>query len=190
MSMDQMTLDREKAILMIRLYVKSLSLQRHMLAVEAAMRFYARINTQNEDLWGLTGLLHDFDWEIHPDSATHPKKGAEILRDECFPEEIIQAILTHGDDPDFPRSALLQKYLFACDEITGFITAVALIRPSHSLSDLSAASIKKKWKDKAFAAAVDRASIEEGARSIGIDLWIHVENVIQAMQSISTQLGL
>jgi len=181
---------RQKALLILHSYVKSKSLIHHMLSVEAAMRFYAKKINSDLETWGLTGLLHDFDWEIHPNSNDHPKAGAELLKNAGISEEIISAILTHGDDPAFPRVTDMQKHLYACDEITGFITAVALVRPSRSLSDLTVSSIKKKWKDKAFAAAVDRAGIEQGAAEIGIPVWEHVDNVITAMREISKDLEL
>jgi len=127
-----------------------------MLAVEAAMRFYARKNNENEDEWGITGLLHDFDWEIHPDLEHHPLAGSPILRENDVPENIIRAIQSHADHTRVPRTSNMEKALFACDEVTGLITAVALVRPSRSLYDLTSNSVKKKWKDKAFAAGANR----------------------------------
>ena len=184
------TIDRQKALSIIEKYIKNINLFHHMLAVEACMRWYAKTRNADQEKWGLTGLLHDFDWEIHPSSESHPCKGAEILRDNGVGEEIIKAILTHGNDPLYPRITDLEKYLYACDELTGFITAVALVRPSKSLSDLEPSSIKKKWKDKAFAAAVNRFEIENATADIGIPLWTHVANVITAMREISAELGL
>lgn len=161
-----------------------------MLAVEAAMVFYAHKFDQPEETWAVTGLLHDFDWEIHPTAAQHPMAGAPILREEGVPEEIIQAILSHGDHLEIPRLTLLQKGLYACDEITGLVTAVALVRPSRSLYDLEASSVKKKWKDKAFAAGANREEMERGALELGIPLWEHCANVILAMREIAKELDL
>lgn len=182
--------NREEAMAIVHYYVKNQHLINHMLAVEAAMRFYAKKLDQPEDLWGITGLLHDFDWEIHPTAADHPLAGAPILREKGVSEEIIQAILCHGDHLDYPRETLLQKGLFACDEITGLITAVALVRPSKSLYDLEASSVKKKWKDKAFAAGANREEIERGAEAFGYPLWEHCANVILAMRSIAKTIDL
>jgi putative nucleotidyltransferase with HDIG domain len=183
-------IDREEALALVKQYVKNEHLVNHMLAVEAAMGFYAWKLDQPIELWRLTGLLHDFDWEIHPTSDQHPIEGAPILHTHAVPEEVIQAILSHGEHADYPRTTLVQKGLYACDEITGLITAVALVRPSKSLYDLEASSVKKKWKDKAFAAGADRASIEKGAEEFSVPLWNHCQNVILAMREIAPQLGL
>ncbi len=182
--------DREKAYAIVNRYIKNEHLVNHMLAVEAAMGFYAEKLNQPIDTWRITGLLHDFDWEIHPTPEQHPMEGAPLLRNEGVNEEIIQAILSHGSQAGHPRTTLLQKGLYACDEITGLITAVALVRPSRSLYDLEASSVKKKWKDKAFAAGADRESIEKGASEFGVPLWDHCQNVIQAMKTIAPQIGL
>lgn len=181
---------RDEALALVREYVKNENLVKHMLAVEAAMRFYAEKLGEDVDLWGLTGLLHDFDWEIHPTAEQHPRDGAPILRERGVDEVIVRAILSHGDHAEVPRQTRMEKALFACDEVTGLITAVALVRPSRSLLDLEAASVKKKWKDKAFAAGANREEIERSAREFGVDLWEHVGNVIQAMRRIAPQLGL
>jgi putative nucleotidyltransferase with HDIG domain len=183
-------MDHEEASSLVREFVKSESLRHHMFAVEAAMRYYARKLGQNEDTWGLTGLLHDFDWEIHPTAEQHPIAGAPLLRERGVPEEVVIAILSHGSNSGIERKSLMEKALYACDEITGLITAVALVRPSHSLSDLTASSVKKKWKDKAFAAGANREEIAEAAEEFGVDLWEHVDNVIQAMRQIAPELGL
>ncbi len=161
-----------------------------MLAVEAAMTFYAKKLNQPVEIWQITGLLHDFDWEIHPTKEQHPSDGASILREQGVSEEIIHAILTHGDHLNLQRVTLLEKGLYACDEITGLITAVALVRPSRSLYDLESSSVKKKWKDKTFAAGADRNAIEKGAEEFGVSLWEHCDNVIHAMREIAPQLGL
>jgi len=161
-----------------------------MLAVESAMRFYARKFGEDEEKWAVAGLLHDFDWEIHPTMAEHPLAGEPILRDHDVPEEIIHAVLSHANHTGIPRETLMEKALFACDEITGLITAVALVRPSRALYDLKVKSVKKKWKDKSFASGANREEIEQGAEEFGIDLWEHVANVIKAMDSIAEQLDL
>jgi putative nucleotidyltransferase with HDIG domain len=183
-------MDRNTAIAIVREYVKSENLINHMLSVEAALRFYAEKFNEDIDLWGITGLLHDFDWEIHPSMHEHPSAGAPILRSKGVPETIIQAILSHGSAGNVPRDTLLRKALFACDEITGLITAVALVRPSRSLYDLTSSSVKKKWKDRAFAAGANREEISQAAADFGIDLWEHTDNVILAMRKIAPQLGL
>ncbi|KAF0111522.1 MAG: Metal dependent phosphohydrolase [Chloroflexi bacterium] len=183
-------LNREQALSIVHRYVKNQHLVNHMLAVEAVMHFYARKLNQPEELWGLTGLVHDFDWEIHPTAEQHPSEGAPILRTEGVSEEIVQAILRHGDHANLPRETLLQKGLYACDEITGLITAVALVRPSKSLYDLESSSVKKKWKDKAFAAGANREEIARGAEEFGIPLWEHCDNVIFAMREIAPVIGL
>ena len=183
-------MERTEALNIVTKYVKNQGLIHHMFSVEAAMRFYAKKEKADVDLWGLTGLLHDFDWEIHPTAAQHPLDGAPILREYHVPEEVIRAILSHSNFIDYSRQTRMEKMLFACDEITGLITAVALVRPSKSLYDLEASSVKKKWKDKAFAAGTNREEMELGAQEIGIPLWEHVGNVILAMREIAPILGL
>jgi putative nucleotidyltransferase with HDIG domain len=181
---------REEALAIVREYIKNENLFRHMLAVEAAMRFYAKKFGEDEELWGVLGLLHDFDWEIHPDLESHPQAGAPILRERNVPEVIVHGVLSHAEHTGIPRESRMEKALFACDELTGLITAVALVRPSRSLLDLTASSVKKKWKDRSFAAGANREEIERGARDFGVDLWEHVDNVIQAMRPIAAELGL
>lgn len=183
-------MDRTEALSLVHEYVKNENLVRHMLAVEAAMRFYARKLGQYEETWGLTGLLHDFDWEIHPTAEQHPVEGAPLLREHGVPEEIVRAILSHGSNSGVNRETQMEKALNACDEITGLITAVALVRPSRSLSDLTASSVKKKWKDKAFAAGANREEIARAAQEFGVDLWEHVDNVILGMRQVAPELGL
>jgi putative nucleotidyltransferase with HDIG domain len=183
-------MNRDEALAIVREYVKNENLIRHMLAVEAALRFYARKYGEDEELWGITGLLHDFDWEIHPDMKGHPSAGAPILRQRGVPETVVRAILSHGIDTGVPRESRLEKALSACDELTGLIAAVALVRPSRSLADLTASSVKKKWKDKAFAAGVNREEIARDAQELGVELWEHVENVIHGMQPAAAELGL
>jgi putative nucleotidyltransferase with HDIG domain len=183
-------MNREKALALVREFVKNESLVRHMLSVEAAMRFYAEKYGEDVEAWGLLGLLHDFDWEIHPTLAQHPQAGSAILRERGVPEEIIQDILSHADHTGVPRDTVRRKALSACDEVTGLITAVALVRPSRSLYDLEASSVKKKWKDKAFAAGTDRSEMERAAKDLGAELWEHVGNVITAMRRIAPELDL
>jgi putative nucleotidyltransferase with HDIG domain len=183
-------MDRIEALSILTEYVKNQSLICHNLAVEAAMRFYAKKLNEDVEMWGIAGLLHDFDWEIHPNMEGHPGEGAPILRQRGVPEEIVQAILSHGVHLGIPRQSQMQKALLACDEITGLITAVALVRPSRSLMDLTSSSVKKKWKDRAFAATVNREEIAQAAQEFGIELWEHVDNVILAMRSIASELGL
>ena len=181
---------RSDALQIVQEYIKNINLLRHMLAVEAAMRFYAVQFDEDEELWGITGLLHDFDWEIHPTLEQHPQDGAPILRQRGVPEVIIQGILSHADHTGVPRETTMQKALIACDEITGLITAVALVRPSRSLHDLTAQSVKKKWKDRAFAAGANREEISRAAEEFQVELWQHVDNVILAMRGIAADLGL
>jgi len=181
---------REEALAIVREFVKNENLVRHMLAVEAAMRFYAKKFGEDEELWGAVGLLHDFDWEIHPDLESHPQAGAQILRQRHIPEEIVHGVLSHADHTGVARDNRMEKALFACDELTGLITAVALVRPSRSLSDLTAKSVKKKWKDRAFAAGANREEMERGAAEFGVVLWEHVDNVILAMRPIAAELDL
>ena len=183
-------MNRPEALALVREFVKNENLVRHMLSVEAAMRFYAEKSDQDVEAWGLLGLIHDFDWEIHPTLEQHPMDGAPILRQRGVPEDIIQDILSHAERTGVPRDTPRRKALFACDEVTGLITAVALVRPSRSLYDLEASSVKKKWKDKAFAAGTDRSEMERAAADFGVDIWEHVGNVILAMRGIAPDLGL
>lgn len=183
-------MDRNQALNIVREYVKNENLVRHMLAVEAAMRFYAEKLGADIETWGMVGLLHDFDWEIHPTLEQHPQAGAPLLRERGVPEEIVRTILSHADHTGVPRQTQMEKALLACDEITGLITAVALVRPSRSLEDLKVASVKKKWKDRAFAAGANREDITKAVDEFGVELWQHVANVIQAMQRIAPELGL
>ena len=182
---------RDEALAIVHEFVKNEGLVKHMLCVEAAMRFYAEKLGKDVETWGLLGLLHDFDWEVHPTLEGHPSAGAPILRERGLDEELIQDILSHGSGPNLPpRDTLRRKALMACDEITGLVTAVALVRPSRSLMDLEVKSVKKKWKDKSFAAGTDRHEMEEAAADFGVDIWEHVGNIIQAMRRIAPELGL
>lgn len=181
---------RDQAIEIVREHVKNKNLVKHMLAVEAAMRFYAAKLGENQDQWGIAGLLHDFDWEIHPNLNEHPQKGAAILRERGVDEDTIQVIQSHADHTGVVRDTPIKKALFACDELTGLITAVALVRPDKNLASVKVKSIKKKFKQKAFAAGANRDDITKGAEEFGIDLWEHTANVLEAMQGISGDLGL
>lgn len=181
---------REEALALVREFVKNDNLVKHMLAVEAAMRFYAGKSGEDVEKWAVTGLLHDFDWEIHPTLEGHPLAGEPILREHGVPEEIIRAVMSHADHTGVTRQTRMEKALYACDEVTGLITAVALVRPSRSLLDLEPSSVKKKWKDKAFAAGANRDEIQKAAAEFGIELWEHVGNVITAMRTIAPKLGL
>jgi len=181
--------NRAEALAIVQEYVKNINLVRHMLAVEAAMQFYAEKFGEDVELWRVTALLHDFDWEIHPTLEQHPQAGTAILRERGVPEVVIHAILSHADHTGVPRQTLMEKALAACDEITGLVTAVALVRPSRSLDDLTASSVKKKWKDRAFAAGANREEIEHTTAEFGIELWEHVDNVILAMRRIAPELG-
>ena len=183
-------MNRSDALSIVQTYIKNENLLRHMLSVEAAMRFYAEKLGEDVEVWGMTGLLHDFDWEIHPTLEHHPQDGVPILRERGVPDEIIRAVLSHADHTGVSRESRMEKALSACDEITGLITAVALVRPSRSLYDLTSASVKKKWKDRAFAAGANREEIEKAAAEFGVPLWEHVDNVILAMQRIAPELGL
>lgn len=183
-------MERQTCLQIVHEYVKNENLVNHMLSVEAAMRFYAEMYDQDANEWGNVGLLHDFDWEIHPTLAQHPQAGAPILRTYGIPERWIRAILSHADHTSIPRETLMEKALFACDEVTGLITAVALVRPSRSLYDLEVSSVKKKWKDKAFAAGANRSEIENSALQFGVDLWQHIGNVIIAMRKIASGINL
>jgi putative nucleotidyltransferase with HDIG domain len=183
-------MDRSQALAIVNEYVKNPNLVKHMLAVEAAMRYYAEKLGEDVELWGITGLLHDFDWEIHPDAERHPLAGAPLLREHGVPEVIVKAIQAHGDHTGFPRETTMEKALFAVDELTGLIIAVALVRPSHSLMDLTASSVKKKWKDRAFAAGTNREEMEKGAAEFNVELWQHVDDVILALRRIAPELGL
>ncbi len=183
-------MNREEAYQFVRLYVKNENLIHHMLSVESAMRFYAKKFGENEEEWGCVGLLHDFDWEIHPTMEKHPFEGARILRENQLPETWIRAILSHADHTGVSRDSLLEKALFACDEITGLITAVVLVRPSKSIYDLTPKSVKKKWNNKNFAAGANREEIQRASQDFGIELWDHVQNVINAMQAVAPEINL
>lgn len=183
-------MNRAAAFDLVCEYTTSDSLRKHMLAVEVAMRAYARRFGEDEVRWGIVGLLHDFDYERWPDPPDHPLRGAEILAEHGYPTDVIYAIKSHADYlPDCPRVSLVDKALYACDELAGFITAVALMRPER-LSGLSASSVRKKMRQKSFAAAVNREDIVNGAEDLGVPLDEHIEFVAAAMATIATELGL
>jgi putative nucleotidyltransferase with HDIG domain len=170
-------------------YTKSESLLRHALAVEASTRWYARQLGEDEELWGVTALLHDFDYEIHPTLDKHPQDGAPILREEGYPEEVIEAILSHAEHLGLPRDTPLKRTLFACDELSGFVHACGLVRPA-GLDGLEPKSVKKKLKQPSFAAGVHRDEVYQGAELLGLELDEHIRNVIAALQPIGAELGL
>jgi len=182
-------LTRERAWDTLTRYTKSESLLRHALAVEASTRFYARRFGEDEERWGVTALLHDFDYEIHPTLDKHPQDGAPILREEGYPEDVIEAVLSHAEHLELPRDTPLKRALFACDELSGFVHACGLVRPT-GLEGLEPKSVKKKLKQPSFAAGVHRDEVYAGAELIGLDLDEHIANVVAALQPISEPLGL
>ncbi|MDN5360640.1 MAG: hypothetical protein PWQ84_1703 [Thermotogaceae bacterium] len=183
-------MNREQAWKLLNEYTKKENLIKHALAVEAAMRAYAKKFNEDEEAWGTVGLLHDFDYERFPTAEDHPYRGAEILREKGVDESWIKAILGHADYTGVERDTLMAKTLFAVDELTGMITAATLVRPSKKIEDLKVKSVKKKLKDKSFAASVNRDDIKKGAEELGVDLSEHIQFVIDAMKSVSDDLGL
>ncbi len=186
---------REEALAIVHEYTASDSLRKHMLSVEAAMRAYADKFGEDRERWGIAGLVHDFDYERFPNeshSATeeHPAEGVRILRDRGFPEDVLEAILGHANYSGVPRASRMAKTLYAVDELTGLITATALVRPSRSVMEVETRSVRKKMKDKAFARGVNRDDVIEGAADLGVDLDEHIEFVIRAMQGAAESLGL
>lgn len=183
-------LTRARAWALLTEFTKGESLLKHAQAVEAAVRGYARRFGEDEEFWGITALLHDFDYEKYPDLADHPFRGAEILRERGYPEAMIRAILSHGDHTSTPRESRLEHTLFACDEMAGFITAAALVRPSKSVLDLEPSSVKKRMKDKAFAKGCKREDLVKGAEEIGLPLDEHIANVIESLRERAEELGI
>jgi len=181
---------RDAAWCLLTEFTQSESLRKHALAVEACLRAYARKAGADEELWGVVGLLHDFDYEKHPSAEEHPYKGSEILKERGYSEEVRRAIMSHAQYTGVARVSPLQKTLFACDELAGFITACALVKPGKSLAEVEAPSVRKKMKDKAFARNVHREDIIEGATDLGIDLEQHIAFCIEAMKGIAGELGL
>ncbi len=183
-------MDRQQAWDIVCEFVKSDSLRKHMLAVEACVAAYARKFGEDEQKWALAALLHDFDWEIHPQAPDHPMKGEPILAERGVDEEIRRAILSHADYSGVPRVSKLEKTLFACDELAGFLTACSYVKPGRSIHEVELKSVKKKMKDKAFARNVNRDDIVNGAAEMGVDLDEHIEFCIKAMQDRAAELGL
>jgi putative nucleotidyltransferase with HDIG domain len=182
--------DRTAAWKLLTEFTQSESLRKHALAVEACMRAYARKFGADEELWGVVGLIHDFDYEKYPSPQEHPYKGNEILKEHGYSNEIRRAIMSHAEYSGVPRESPMEKVLFACDELAGFITACALVKPGKSLAEVEAKSVRKKMKDKAFARSVNRDDIVNGARDLGVDLDEHITFCIEAMKGIASELGL
>ncbi len=181
---------REDAWNLLNEYTKTPSLLKHALAVEAAMRAYARQYGEDEELWAATGLIHDFDYEQHPTADEHPLAGVAILEERGWPEEVIEAIKGHATYLNVPRSTLMAKTLFAVDELTGLVTACVLVRPDRNIASLEVKSVRKKWKDKAFARGVNRQDVEQGVAELGVELSAHIGVVIEALKSVADTLGL
>jgi putative nucleotidyltransferase with HDIG domain len=183
-------MDRVTTLDLLKEYVKTDVLMKHLLAVEAAMRAYARKHGEDEEEWGIAGLLHDFDWEIVPTPEEHPMYGANILRERGYPDHIVRAVLTHGDHTGIQRESLMERTVFAVDELSGFIRAVTLVRPNKSLDEVTPRSVKRKMKDKAFARDVNRDDIIKGAQELEVELDEHISFVIDSLKPIAEDLGL
>ena len=184
------TLGREAAWALLTEFTHSDSLRKHARAVEASMRAYADRFHEDAETWGVAGMLHDFDYEMHPHAPHHPMKGAEILLARGIPPHVVYAILAHADYSGMPRLALLDRALYACDELTGFVHACALVRPGRSLAGLEPASVRKKLKDKAFARTVNRDDVYRGAAELGVDLDAHIAFVVAALVPVAPDIGL
>jgi putative nucleotidyltransferase with HDIG domain len=187
---EEQIMDPKQAWEIVSEFVKSESLRRHMLAVETCVVAYARKFNEDEEKWAVTALLHDFDWEIHPAAPDHPMKGEAILIERGVDDEIRRAILSHADYSGVARVSLLEKTLYACDELSGFLTACSYVKPSRSINEVDTKSVRKKLKDKAFARTVNRDDITRGASELGVDLDEHIEFCIRAMQARAEELGL
>jgi putative nucleotidyltransferase with HDIG domain len=183
-------MNRDEAWSLLTEYTLSENLRKHGLAVEACLRAYARKFGEDETKWAVVGLIHDFDYEKYPSLEDHPFKGCAILKERGWPEDMVRAVLSHADRGGVPRESPLEKTLFACDELAGFITAVALVKPGKSLAEVDAKSVRKKMKDKAFARSVSRDDIVNGARELGVDLDEHIAFCIEAMKPVAAELGL
>ena len=183
-------MDRDRAWILLTEFTQSDSLRKHALAVEAAMRAYASRYGQDPETWGAAGMLHDFDYEMHPAAPQHPMKGAEILLARGVPSGIVHAVLAHADYSGYPRISLLDRGLYACDEISGFIIACALVRPGRAIAGLEPGSVKKKLKDKGFARTVNRQDVYRGAEELGADLDEHIDFVIGALVKVAPSIGL
>ena len=186
--MDMM--NRDNTLEFLSRHVQTDVLMKHLLTVEASMRGYARRYGEDEERWAIAGLLHDFDWEICPTPESHPTYGAEILRQGGYPDDIIRAVLTHGEHTGIPRESLMEHTLFAVDELSGFIRAVALVRPTKSLDEVTPRSVHRKMRDKAFAKDVNRDDILKGANELGVDLDEHIAFVVESMKPVSVRIGL
>ncbi len=181
---------REAGWCLLTEFTRSESLRKHALAVEACMRAYARKNGEDEELWGLVGLIHDFDYDKYPSAEEHPYKGNEVLRERGYSDEVRRAIMSHAEYTGVARVTTMEKTLFACDELAGFITACALVKPGKSLAEVEANSVRKKMKAQAFARSVNRNDIIQGAAELGVELEQHIAFCIEAMRSIARELGL
>ena len=183
-------MERSQIIEFLNRHVKTNMLMKHLLSVEASMRGYAGKFGEDEDRWAIAGLLHDFDWEICPTLEDHPAFGAEILREHGYPEDIIRAVMTHGDHTGIPRETLMEHTLFAVDELSGFIRAVALVRTSKNLGDVTPRSVRRKMRDKGFAKDVNRDDIQKGADELGIDLDEHIAFIVESMKPVAQDIDL
>ena len=183
-------LARDRAWALVTEHVQSESLRKHLLAVEAAVRGYARLWGEDEDAWGFVGLVHDFDYEKYPDRENHPFRGVDILRGLGYPDWVTRAVLSHADYSGVPRESRLEKTLFACDEMAGFVMAASFVRPSKSVLDLEVSSVVKRMKDKAFARGVPREDLKKGAEELGLPLDEHISNVIRFLRERADELGL
>jgi putative nucleotidyltransferase with HDIG domain len=181
---------REQALALLHEWIENPNLRKHCYAVEAAMRAYARHYGEDEERWGLTGLIHDFDWEKHPDAERHPMQGVALLREKGWPEDICRAVLGHATYSGVPRDTLMARALFACDELCGFLVACALVTPEKKLALVEVSSVKKKMKRADFARNVNREDILQGTAELGVDLDQHIAFVLEAMKGISGELGL
>ncbi len=185
-----MTFDRPSAEALLFEWTQGESLRAHARGVEASMRAYARKFGEDEALWGVTGLLHDLDYEKHPSPEEHPKIGCQVLKEKGYPDEMIQAVLGHAEYLDVSRETPMARALFAVDELVGLITAVALVRPSKDIREVEPKSVKKKWKDKAFARGVNRDDIEKGAEELDVPLQEHIVITLEAMKTVASEMGL
>jgi putative nucleotidyltransferase with HDIG domain len=183
-------MNRDEAFTLLREYTKNENLIKHMLAVEAAMRVYARKYNEDEEKWGIVGLIHDFDYEMHPTAEEHPIKGSKILEERGYPEDVVYAIKSHANHTGVERKSIMDKTLYACDELAGLITAVALVRPTKKLAEVEVKSVKKKMKDKSFAAKISREDIQRGVEDLGVPMEEHIATVLEAMKGIADKLGL
>ena len=183
-------MDRDQTLEFLGQHVKTDMLMKHLYSVEAAMRGYAHKYGEDEERWGIAGLLHDFDWEICPTPEDHPNFGAQILRDHGYPQDMVRAVLTHGDHTGISRESLMEHALFAVDELSGFIRAVALVRPSKSLDDVTPRSVRRKLRDKGFAKDVNRDDIQRGAEELGVDLDEHIAFVVESMKPVAERIDL